>query len=290
MATATVAATKTARTGPGELADSLRLYERSLRAANRAESTIYKYLLAATQLIGFLKASGMPTTATGVRREHIEAFLVDFLTRNKASTTATRYQSLRVFFAFLVEEGELTESPMRHMKPPAIPERQTPVLDEPALRQLLGACSGKTLEDRRDEAILRLFIDTGMRLSELAGLRIQDLDFDQDVALVLGKGRRERACPFGNKTALCLERYLRERRKRSPHSELLWLGLKGPMTPSGVRQMVKRRAQQAGLGPIHPHQLRHSFAHTWLLRPEAVAGRGAVTWAFAAGGCSRFVE
>jgi site-specific recombinase XerD len=264
MATATVAATKEGRAAAGELASSLRLYERSLRAANRAESTIYKYLLAATQLIEFLEASGMPTTAAGVRREHIEAFLVDFLSRKRASTTATRYQSLRVFFSFLVEEGELTESPMRHMKPPAIPERQTPILGEAALRGLLSSCAGKGFEDRRDDAILRLFIDTGMRLSELAGLRVDDLDFDQDVALVHGKGRRERACPFGNKTALSLERYLRERSKRSPHTDQLWLGLKGSMTPSGVRQMVKRRGEQAGLGSIHPHQLRHTFAHTWL--------------------------
>jgi site-specific recombinase XerD len=80
----------------------------------------------------------------------------------------------------------------------------------------------------------------------------------------LGKGRRPRACPFGNKTALALERYLREGRKRAQHDAALWLGLKGPMTASGIRQMVKRRARQAGLGPIHPHVFRHTFADQWL--------------------------
>jgi site-specific recombinase XerD len=264
MAELTVAAAEATDTGPGELASSLRLYERSLRAANRAESTVYKYLLAAQQLIEFLAASGMPATATGVRREHIEAFLVDVMRHHKASTAATRYQALRVFFRFLVEEGEIAESPMRNIKPPAIPERETPVLDDTALRALIATCTSKTFDDRRDDAILRLFIDTGMRLSELANLRVNDLNFDQDVALVLGKGRRERACPFGNKTAMSIERYLRERRKRPTHGDALWLGLKGPMTPSGVRQMVQRRATQAGLGPVHPHQLRHTFAHAWL--------------------------
>jgi site-specific recombinase XerD len=109
-----------------------------------------------------------------------------------------------------------------------------------------------------------LFIDTGMRLAELAGLRTTDLDFDQDVAVVLGKGRRERACPFGNKTTLALERYLAERRKRQLSGDALWMGLKGPMTASGIRQMVKRRGERAGIGAIHPHQLRHTFAHRWL--------------------------
>jgi site-specific recombinase XerD len=248
----------------GELAGSLRLYERSLRAANRADATIYKYLLASTQLIDFLEATGMPTTATGVRREHIEAYLVDLMGRSKASTAATRYQALRVFFNFLVEEGEIAESPMRHMKQPAIPERETPVLDDASLRALLATCAGKSFDDFRDDAILRLFIDTGMRLSELAGLRVEDLDFEQDVATVMGKGRRQRGCPFGNKTALSIERYLRERRKRPTNGDELWIGLKGPMTASGIRQMVKRRAREADLEPLHPHQLRHTFAHTWL--------------------------
>ena len=248
----------------GDLGSYLRLYERHLRAANRADATIYKYLLAARQLIGFLTDAGMPTQASSVHREHVEAFMEHSLTEAKASTAATRYQALRVFFNFLVDEGEITESPTAKMRPPIVPEERTAVLDDTALKALLATCNARTFDDRRDEAILLLFIDTGMRLAELAGLRVDDLDFDQDVAVVLGKGRRQRACPFGNKTALALERYLRERRRRAPHEDALWLGLKGPMTASGIRQMVKRRGREAGLGSIHPHQLRHSFAHAWL--------------------------
>jgi site-specific recombinase XerD len=250
----------------GALASHLRLYERHLRAANRADTTIYKYLLAAHQLIGFLTDAGMPTEAAAVHREHVEAFVAHSLTETKASTAATRYQALRVFFNFLVDEGEITASPMAKMRPPIVPEDRTEVLDDAALKALLATCTAKTFDDRRDEAILRLFIDTGMRLSELAGLRIGDIDFDQDVAIVLGKGRRERACPFGNKTGLALERYRKERLQKSGRGVdgALWVGLKGPLTASGIRQMVKRRAQHAGLGPVHPHQLRHSFAHSWL--------------------------
>jgi site-specific recombinase XerD len=248
----------------GALASHLRLYERHLRATNKADTTVYKYLLTARQLIAFLADAGMPTQASTVRREHVEAYIEHSLTEAKASTAATRYQALQVFFNFLVDEGEIPVSPMARMRPPIVPDEQTDVLDDGKLRALLATCDGKTFEDRRDEAILRLFIDTGMRLAELAGLRVNDLDFDADVAVVLGKGRRSRGCPFGNKTALALERYLRERRKRARYEDALWLGLKGPMTASGIRQMVKRRGQQAGLGSIHPHQLRHSFAHAWL--------------------------
>jgi site-specific recombinase XerD len=260
MASTTVAPSTEA---VGELGANLRLYERSLRAANRADTTIYKYLLAAHQLIEFLERAGMPTAAADVHREHVEAYLAAFLEDHKASTTATRYQSLRVFFSFLVEEGEITESPMRNMSPPIVPEERAAVLSDDQLRALLKTCDTKTFDGRRDDAILRLFMDTGMRLSELAGLRVTDIR-DDDVAIVLGKGRRERACPFGNRTAMSIERYLRERRKRGEIGDALWIGIKGPMTGSGIRQMVWRRSERAGIGRIYPHQLRHTFAHSWL--------------------------
>jgi site-specific recombinase XerD len=253
-----------ASTDIGELGSHLRLYERHLRSANRAEATIYKYLLAARQLIEFLTESGMPTKAADVRREHVEAFVAHSLTVTKASTASTRYQALRVFFRFLVDEGEITVSPMAKMRPPIVPDQRTEVLTDEQLRALLATCNAKTFDDRRDAAILRLFIDTGMRLAELAGLNVEEVDFTDDVAIVLGKGRRPRGCPFGDKTAMALERYLRERRKLGVRGDALWIGLKGPLTASGIRQMVKRRARHAGLGRVHPHQLRHTFADNWL--------------------------
>ena len=73
--------------------------------------------------------------------------------------------------------------------------------------------NGRGFDDRRDTAIVRLFLDTGMRVSEMAGLSVADIDLDMDVAVVLGKGRRPRACPFGDKTGQAIERYLSERVK-----------------------------------------------------------------------------
>jgi integrase len=82
---------------------------------------------------------------------------------------------------------------------------------------------------------------------------------------VVGKGSRIRSCPFGPKTSKALDRYLRARSRRSDSRRAeLWLGKRGPMQSSGVYQAIRRRANLAGLPPLHPHQLRHSFAHTWL--------------------------
>ncbi len=144
---------------------------------------------------------------------------------------------------------------MARMKPPAVPEQPVPVLSTEQLRALLKASEGKGFTERRDTAILRLFIDTGMRLGELTGLSLPDLDLDVDnVALVTGKGRRMRACPFGARTAQALDRYLRVRVRHPRSAEAaLWLGArgKGPMSSSGLAQVLKRRSRDAGIGHVH---------------------------------------
>jgi integrase/recombinase XerC len=101
----------------------------------------------------------------------------------------------------------------------------------------------------------------------LAGLTVHDIDLDQDIAVVLGKGRRTRACPFGVKTAQALDRYLRVRAtQKSSKATGLWLNEKGrgAMLSNGVAQMLKRRGREAGIEGLHPHQLRHSAVHEWL--------------------------
>ncbi len=114
-------------------------------------------------------------------------------------------------------------------------------------------------------AIIRLFADTGMRRSELVNLRMESLDLDLHVAVVEGKGRRTRGCAFGKKTALALDRYIRIRASHSnADSPALWLGHEGPMTDSGIAQVVERRGEQAKLGHLNPHLFRHTFAHAWL--------------------------
>lgn len=94
------------------------------------------------------------------------------------------------------------------MRPPIVPDEPPAVLREAELKAIFGACSGPSSEDRRDTVIVRLLLDTGMRRAKLTGLKVDDVDLDQQVAIVMGKGRRPRACPFGSKTAQALDRYL----------------------------------------------------------------------------------
>jgi site-specific recombinase XerD len=249
----------------GDLPGLIRSFERHLRATNRAPRTIEKYTLAATQLARFLAAEGLPANAADVRRRDVEAYISSLLERYKPGTALTRYQDLQQFWKWCESEGEVAVSPMVKMTPPLLPEVPVPVLGPAELRRLLATVAGKEFDELRDDAILRLLIDTGMRVGELAGLSVDDVDLDDNVALVLGKGRRPRACPFGAKAARALDRYERARsRHRLADLDAFWLTRLGPMTVSGIQQMVKRRGTMAGIEGLHPHVLRHSFAHAWL--------------------------
>ena len=136
------------------------------------------------------------------------------------------------------------------------------------LRKLLLACASASFEDRRDTAIIRLLLDTGMRRAKLAGLQLADVDLTNRAVTVLGKGNRLRTVPIGMRTSTALARYLRSRGKlRNSDLPDLWLCARGSrsgrLSYSGVGHMLDTRATQAGIN-LHCHQLRHTFAHEWL--------------------------
>jgi site-specific recombinase XerD len=259
-------ARSTAKAAPvADLAALAKSWDRSLRAGNRAEKTRSGYAETLAQFGTFLVAEAMPLEVAQLRREHVEAFLGDLASRRAPATVSNRHRALRQFFKWATSEGELEHDPMEKMTSPIVPEHPVPVLRDDELRRLLDTVKGTGFDERRDNAIIRMLLDTGMRRGELAGMTLADVDLEHDVALVLGKGRRPRSCPFGAKTAQAIDRYLRVRAKH-PQARLdaLWLGLRGRLGDSGVAQIMRRRGTRAGLGPLHAHQLRHTFAHQWL--------------------------
>src|SRR5215213_2883506 len=245
-----------------------RSFERHMRAENRSDRTIATYLHGLRQAEIFLTARG--TTVEAATRADLEAFMADLLARRTASTAATYYKILKVLYGWLVDEEELDADPMAKMRPPIVPGKQVPVVPADGLKRLFAACAGTSFEARRDTALIMLLLDTGARRAEMVGLKLTDVDLDLDVLLVLGKGRRERTLPFGRKAGQALDRYLRAR-SRHKDAELpwLWLGLKGRLSEWGLVQMLRRRGAQAGLPGLHPHQLRHTFAHEWLVQGGA---------------------
>jgi site-specific recombinase XerD len=240
-------------------------FGRHLRAGNKAPATIHSYLDAVSRLDAFLAERGLPRAVASLRCEHVEAFVADQLSRLKPASAANRYRSLQQFFRWLVDEGEIPEIPMARMRPPAIPETPPPVLRPEQIGKLLRASEGPGFDERRDTALVLLLVDTGIRLAEVAGLSVEDIDWEHETLIVLSKGRRPRTVAFGRKVAKALDRYMRVRGRHGDAGEpWLWLGRKGRLTSTGVAQMLRRRAREAGIGEIHPHLFRHTFAHQWL--------------------------
>lgn len=240
-------------------------FERNLRARNLAANTIKTYRAAVDSLAHHLHTHHQPTDVADVRREHLEEYIAAQLARWRPSTANNRYRGLQQFWRYLEDEGEIDVTPMAKMTPPMLLEVPVPIVPDASLKLLLAACDGRSFNDRRDTAIIRMFIDTGARIAELAGLTVDDADRQAGVLVVLGKGRRPRELPYGARSAAALDRYLRMRgRHKDRTADWLWLGERGRMTDAGIRQMVARRSVAAGLGRLHPHQFRHTFAHEWL--------------------------
>lgn len=238
-------------------------FGRWLRFANKSENTITIYIGAARKFGAWLAAERSVTDWAMVEPEHVRDFIIAVLDTRTAGYASNLFRALQQFAKwYSAEEG--TVNPMAGMSPPMLPEQETPVLRETELRALLKSCDGKEFVQRRDAAIIYLFLDSGIRRAELTALRVDEVDLDHREVTVLGKGRRTRTVAFGRKAAWALDRYITERsRHRQAYLEALWLGEKGkgPMTGSGVFQMIRRRGEAIGVKGLHPHVMRHTWAH-----------------------------
>ena len=252
-------------TAAGGIASLLPSWRRSLAARRVSPRTIATYTTSAGQLAAYLAAQGMPTAVGGIRREHVESFIADLLSARAPATAHNRFRGCQAFFAWCMEEGEVKASPMERMRPPRLTEAPPPVLREAELRRLLETTErDRTYNGHRDAAILRLLVDTGIRRGELLGIDLAHVDLDEGLVKVDGK-TGPRVVPIGATTIRALDRYIRQRARRpDAGSPALWLGRKGRLLETGLRQLVKERSEAAGVPGVHPHLFRHAYAHAML--------------------------
>ncbi len=166
-------------------------------AEGKSPATIANGGYSVRDFLAYADAQGWPGRAEGITRQQITLWPAHLQREAKGSTPATKYRGLLRFFGWVVSEGELTASPMVGMKPPATPETLAPVPSTDQRRRLLKATEGRAFEDRRDAAIITLFIDTGARLSEVALLAVGDVSLQDRSVTVMGKGHRPRILPVG---------------------------------------------------------------------------------------------
>lgn len=252
---------------PERLDDLTASFVRHLRAEGKADRTAVIYRTSVRLFGAWLVEHDRPPTLDELTRGAIREWLAGLVDRGMApGTVRTRWKGLHRFCGWLVAEGELPRHPMDGLAVPAVSEKPVPLLSDDDLSAMIRACSGPRWYDRRDEAVVRFLLDTGVRVSELTGLTVEDVDLDHDAAMVLGKGRKLRPVYFSARTARALDRWTRERRKhRWAHLPNYFLGERGALTADGVREIVRVRGEKAGVSGVHPHRFRHSFAHDFLL-------------------------
>lgn len=236
-----------------------------LQAEGRSAGTLESYLIGVRLFLRHCEAAGIPAV---LDRRTVNAFTAGLLAAGAAPATArARHMALRRFSSWLAEEGEIERDELLGLKPPRLDAKVVPRLSEDECRALVKACTGKAFIDRRDEALVRLLLETGMRSGEVIALAAVDVDVVTGAAVIRrGKGGRGRVVPFGPHTGRALDRYLRLRRAhRLTAVPALWLGGGGQAFGyHGLRVALAARAELAGISGFHPHVLRHTAAQRWL--------------------------
>ena len=246
------------------LEDLQRSFGRHLRAEGRSERTVTIYGQAIRFYGEWLVAQGRPATLEELNRAAVREWLAQLTERQELSTVRTRHKGLQRFCGWLVAEGEIAANPMAGLEAPTAHAKPVPVLTDADLAALLKACSGKTFPDRRDEALIRVLLDCGVRISEACGLTVEGVYLDDGMALVKGKGSKVRPVYMGTRTVRSLDRYLRARaQERWAHMDTRRTG--GCSTMSWARvgpAFTSRGATERSSSGVEP-----------LAQPHAPAGR-----------------
>jgi integrase/recombinase XerD len=181
-----------------------------------------------------------------------------------ARTQARALSSIRGFFRFLVQEGARAKDPTELLDGPRLNRRLPDVLNHDEVMRLLAAPAGEKPNRIRDRTMLHTMYAAGLRVSELVGLELGDLNLDEGFIAVLGKGEKRRIVPIGEHARVALREYLAKVRPRwaSPSARACFVTARGrAMTRQAFWGLVKKYARSAGITkPISPHKLRHSFA------------------------------
>ncbi|MBI1992141.1 MAG: tyrosine recombinase XerC [Candidatus Omnitrophica bacterium] len=199
----------------------------------------------------------------GVNALDIRRFVVHLSARQHARRTIARKLScVRSFFRFLCREGRLPHNPAAAIPTPRLEKRLPSFLDEQQITRLLETPPTKKWQGWRDRAMLETLYSTGIRVSELVGLNLEDLDEISGTLIVRGKGKKERLCPIGEIALKAVRAYLAERPKKTRVPYAIFVSQKGTrVTVRQVDRLLARYVRLAQLPEsISPHSLRHSFA------------------------------
>jgi len=209
-------------------------------------------------LVRLVRALGVDRAVDGLDPAERRAWLIELRTTLAPVSVAGYVRTLRVLGNWLAAEGLAEAAALRGLRRPRVPHKVIEPVADDVLRRLLAVASV------RDRAIVLLLLDTGLRVSEAAGVRLGDLRADGTLK-VQGKGSKERIVPVGSTARQAIVRYLGRRGPGRP-DDALFLGRRGELGARGIAQLLRRLKTRIGVtGRLSPHSLRHTFARSYLV-------------------------
>ncbi len=223
---------------------------------NYSEHTLLNYRLDLEEFFLFLSHDDVKAVDYPVLRRFLAHLRAKDL---KPRSVARKLSSLRSFFKYLQREGVIEKNPAALLQTPKLDKTLPHFMTEQDAVRLMEAPAGDTLSDRRDKAIVETLYSAGIRVSELVGMSVTDVDLISNVIKVFGKGKKERIVPMGEKACAALTDYLAA---RGSEAKAIFLNKSGGrLTARSVRNIINKHiTRQSVAQKVHPHMLRHSFA------------------------------
>jgi len=243
----------------------------SREAMRCSPKTLAHYGYTLGRFLDFLDAQGV-TAPQGITPAHVRLHLVTLQHAGLKDTTQHAHaRGIRAWLRWMVLEGDIDESPMRRVAMPRLEQRIPAPFSPDDVRALLEACDRHSAIGARNFALVLALLDSGLRASELVGLRVGDVDMRSGLAVVMGKGGKQRQVRMGTKARAAIVRMLGYR-ENADASAPLWAGYDGlrgqeagALSVHGLQTMLRRLGRAAGVEPCAPHRFRRTFA-LWCLR------------------------
>jgi len=260
--------------------DRLTDWQTALRAENKSPGTVFIYADGATRYLRWCAEGDL----LPMSRAALNSWIAGLLDGGSSPGTARiRQLAVRRFACWLTAGGEIDADPFPGVKAPHYEPPLVEPLTDAELRALIATCNvaddhvrpEDTLNDRRDEAIIRLMFETAIRSGELVDPQLDDVDLvSRLITIRRGKGGRDRVIPVGRATTEALLAYLDRREQHAlAASPDLWLGNRRQrFGREGLSRALRRRAKRAGVQGFRPHRLRHTAAHRWLAAGGSESG------------------
>ncbi len=266
-----------------KLPDLIEYYEVCNRAEGKSQKTISWYSSNLRRFHSYLRSRHLPTSVEHVDTKLLREYVLHLRKQNRFTDHPTtpeqqtllsdasihgHVRTLRAFFGWLAAEGLLETNAASGLKPPKVVRKIVSTLSDAEIVAIFSTLNSMIVSDIRNQTIFMVLLDTGLRMGELIGLEMENVNMNEGLLKVLGKGKKERVVPFGSNAQRSLQRYIFRFRPEPMHPGIgnVFLSSHGtPLSDNSIKLMFSRLSKRSGVSRLHAHLCRHTFATRFLI-------------------------